>query len=105
MYLDILAQYIVVLLQYACHISQYIAIHLWHIVTALPNIVFILFGTAYIWPIRNRSIGEEISFSCSENTHHHEAIVLVYIWSSGIDFFSCSVYIRHRVATYDQYRG
>ena len=35
MYLDNLAQYIVVLLQYACHISQYIVIRLWHIVTAL----------------------------------------------------------------------
>ena len=36
MYLDILGQYIVVLLQYACHISQYIVIRFWHIVTALP---------------------------------------------------------------------
>ena len=35
MHLDILGQYIVILLQYACHISQYIAIRLWHIVTAL----------------------------------------------------------------------
>ena len=35
MYLDNLAQYIVVLLQYACHISQYIVIRLWHIETAL----------------------------------------------------------------------
>ena len=31
----ILGQYIVVLLQYACHISQYIAIRFWNIVTAL----------------------------------------------------------------------
>ena len=37
MYLDILGQYIVVLLQYACHISQYIVVRLWHIVTALLN--------------------------------------------------------------------
>ena len=37
MHLDILGQYIVILLQYACHISQYIVIRLWHIVTALTD--------------------------------------------------------------------
>ena len=35
MYLEILGQYIAVLLQYAYHISQYIVIRFWHIVTAL----------------------------------------------------------------------
>ena len=30
MYHDILRQYIMVLWQYACHISQYIAIRFWH---------------------------------------------------------------------------
>ena len=60
MHLDILGQYIVILLQYAWHISQYIAIRLWHIVTALECRLLIIFANSLDPDQAQQNVGPDL---------------------------------------------